>query len=115
MIHELEIIDSMALDKTDPSKLLLAVTDHLEWQQFEQQHLLLLQGKLNNYVNYILDEGYKEEYTEDIHCFEIIVYVKYKPGRKFDKLLQKFNKALKKQFPEVRIEITSRFMPEEAE
>ena len=53
MINELDKVDFMGLDEVDSSRLILAISDHLDWQ-FEKGHSLLLQEKLNNYVNYIL-------------------------------------------------------------
>jgi len=114
MINELEMIDSLALDEINNSKLLLAISDHLDWK-FEQEHLLLLQEKLNNYVNYILNEEYKALYEEKISCFQIIVFVKYHPIKKLEKLLYEFNKTLKAQFPEVQIEIKYQFIETEDE
>ena len=111
MINDIEIIDFLDLDETDKSKLVLMITDHLDWQ-FEREHLLLLQEKLNSYVNYILNEEYKDVYKEDIKSFLITVYVKYHPTKKFDKLLLQFNKALKK-LPEASIEINYQYVDTE--
>lgn len=114
MINELEMIDSLALSENDKSELLLAISDHLDWQ-FEREHLLLLQEKLNNYVNYILNEEYKDIYQEEIKSFQIIVFVKYQPRRKFVKLLTQFNKMLKKQIPDASIEINYQLVENEDE
>ncbi len=104
MINELEKVDFMDLDENNKSKLVLSISDHLDWQ-LEREHLYLLQEKLSNYINYILNEEYKNIYEEGISSFKIIVFVKYQPKKKFEKLLLQFNKKLKKQFSEVPIEI----------
>lgn len=108
MIHELDKVDFTGLDKVDSSKLILAVSDHLDWQ-FEKEHLLLLQEKLNNYINFILNEEYKDIYKENIHCFRILIFLQYPPRKKFEKLLSHFRKALAKQVPDVPIEIDYQF------
>lgn len=104
MINELDKVDYMVLDEVDKSKLILAISDHLDWQ-FEREHLLLLQEKLNNYINYILNEEYKDVYKEEINSFQIMIFVQYQPRKKFEKLLLQFGKALAKQVPDVQIEI----------
>lgn len=112
MINELDKIDYMVLDEIDSSKLILAITDHLDWQ-FVRGHLLLLQEKLNNYINYILNGEYKEIYKENIQRFQIMIYVQYQPHKKLEKLLSKFRKELAKQVPDVPIEIGYQFVADE--
>jgi len=117
MINELDKIDFMKLDEDDNSKLVLAITDHLEWGwSVKSMHLLMLQEKLNNYVNYILEELYKEQYEEEISSFQIIVFAAHQPPKKFHKLLAFFNEKIKKEIPEHQIEITYQFVePDEDE
>lgn len=112
MINELDKVDFMGLDEVDSSKLVLAVSDHLDWQ-FEKEHLLLLQEKLNNYVNFILNEEYKNTYKENIHRFRILIFLQYQPRKKFEKLLSHFRKALANQVPDVPIEIDYQFVANE--
>ncbi len=114
MINELDKVDFMGLDKVDQSKLILVITDHLDWQ-FVRGHLLLLQEKLNNYINYILNGDYKDTYRDNIHRFQIMIYVQYQPHKKLEKLLLKFRKELAKQVPDVPIEIDYQFVPDEDE
>jgi len=109
MINELGKIDSLAIDETDKSKLLLAVFDHLDWQ-CKKLHVLLLLEKLNSYVGYILDEGYKDIYQEDINSFQITVLAKHNPKRKLNKFLSLYNKSLKEKFPNTIIEVSCQLM-----
>lgn len=113
MINELDKVDFMVLDEIDKSKLILAITDHLEWRSIEREHLLLLQEKLNNYINYILDEGYKDTYKEKIDRFQIIIYMQHEPRRKLEKLLDQIRKLLAKQFPDAQIEISYQLVKDE--
>lgn len=107
MINELDIVDYLDMDENNESKLKLIITDHLEWSwRYQEQHLWLLQEKLNNYINYILNEDYKELYKNKIQSFEILIYEKYKPRKKFEKLLDFFNESIKQQCPKIKIEIT---------
>lgn len=104
MVNELDKVDYMALDEADPSRLILAISDHLDWR-FEKEHLLLLQEKLNNYINYILNQEYKDTYTGELSSFQIRIYLQCAPRKKLDKMLSKFRKALEKQVPDVPIAI----------
>lgn len=107
MINELDIVDYLDMDENNESKLKLIITDHLEWSwRYQEQHLWLLQEKLNNYINYILNEDYKKLYKNKIQSFEILIYEKYKPRKKFEKLLDFFNESIKQQCPKIKIEIT---------
>lgn len=112
MINEPDKVDYMVLDEADKSKLILAVSDHLDWQ-FEKEHLLLLQEKLNQYIYFILEERYKETYAEKIERFRITVFLQYQPGKKFEKLIAIFTKALAKRVPDVKIEITYQMVEDE--
>lgn len=112
MINELDKVDYMVLDEVDKSKLILSISDHLDWQ-FEREHLLLLQEKLNNYINYILNEEYKDTYKDKINSFLIMIFVQYQPRKKFEKLLLQFSKALAKQVPDIQIEISYRLVANE--
>jgi hypothetical protein len=51
-IEQPKIIDFVALDKGNESASLIIV-DHLVWDENEGEHLLLLQDKLNDYLQYI--------------------------------------------------------------
>ena len=51
-IEQSEVIDFVHLTKVS-GVIVLTVVDHLPWDQDEGEHLLLLQTKLNNYLEYI--------------------------------------------------------------
>lgn len=62
-ILDTKIIDMWGIPKWDLSKIVLCVSDHLEWGDKAEQgeHLQLLQDKLNAYIAFI-ESG--EIYTE---------------------------------------------------
>ncbi|AZE49567.1 hypothetical protein C4K04_3898 [Pseudomonas chlororaphis] len=62
-VTDAKIIDMWGIPKWDESKIVLAISDHLEWGDKTQQgeHLLLLQEKINTYIAFI-ESG--EIYTE---------------------------------------------------
>jgi len=54
MIYELEKIDLITIDKTKPLELCLGISDDVQWDHHVEEHLQLLQEKMNNYVTYII-------------------------------------------------------------
>ena len=58
-----KIIDMWGIPKWDKEKIVLGISDHLEWGDKAQQgeHLLVLQEKINTYIAFI-ESG--EIYTE---------------------------------------------------
>ncbi|WP_339521621.1 DUF6572 domain-containing protein [Pseudomonas sp. EL_65y_Pfl2_R96] len=62
-VTDAKIIDMWGIPKWDNSKIILGITDHLEWGEKAEQgeHLLVLQEKINTYIAFI-ESG--EIYTE---------------------------------------------------
>ena len=62
-VTDAKIIDMWGIPKWDNSKIILGITDHLEWGEKAEQgeHLLVLQEKINTYITFI-ESG--EIYTE---------------------------------------------------
>ena len=51
-VQETRKIDAVAMDKS-PTDVTLLISDHLDWIEDEGTHLLLLQDKLNAYLDFI--------------------------------------------------------------
>ncbi len=51
-VEHTKVIDSVAFAK-DGKEVILPIVDHLPWDQFEGEHLLLLQEKMNTYLAFI--------------------------------------------------------------
>jgi Family of unknown function (DUF6572) len=51
-IDQVDVIDHYAVDKVS-GDVLLVISDHLPWDEDEGEHLLLLQEKLNAYLQFI--------------------------------------------------------------
>lgn len=51
-IEQADIVDFVTIDPTS-GDVLLTISDHLGWDQEEEHHLVLLQGKLNAYLRFI--------------------------------------------------------------
>ena len=60
-VCETNVIDIMAQSKENSMELKLVITDHLDWEE-EQQHLLMLQEKINTYLGFIEAKEYMDTY-----------------------------------------------------
>ena len=88
-VMESNTIDAMGVNK-EKNELSLLLTDHLDWE-YEPEHLLFLQEKINAYISFVETKQYKETYPEnafdmfiiEIHfkhditegCFKFLDYV----------------------------------------
>lgn len=86
-------LDGMAISK-DGEKLILLITDHLDWIN-EYEHLVILQDKINAYINFLETEQYKEIYLDkqlELYCIEI--HFKYEPTPNCLKFIKRVNEQL---------------------
>ncbi|MDF2905374.1 MAG: hypothetical protein K0R34_695 [Herbinix sp.] len=72
-------IDGIAVNSNDDNRLMLLITDHLDWTK-EYDHLLLLQKKINAYISFLESEQYREIYPEK-QFFTYIIEIHFKYGR----------------------------------
>ena len=48
----------------DTNEVILTIVDHLAWDENEKEHLLLLQDKLNSYLQFVEDEELYKHYPQ---------------------------------------------------
>ncbi len=70
-VRQTQSIDAISVEE-DSGACVLTITDHLEWG--DDQHLFLLQEKLNSYLAFI-ESGEITEHVEDAQAREIRVDV----------------------------------------
>jgi hypothetical protein len=83
-VDNLKVIDFASVDKNGNS--ILTISDHLEWDE-NNEHLLILQNKINAYLSAIEGGNFYEDYP-DAKGRSIIINIvaKYEPnhnGRSF--------------------------------
>lgn len=78
-IDNSEVVDAVAYEN---EKLILQLYDHLEFtEDFEKNHMFMLQDKLNVYIWYVDSKQYKDTYEDkDFSSFEIQIKFKYQPS-----------------------------------
>ncbi len=82
------------MDNKDDRRLILLITDHLDWAE-EYEHLLQLQNKINAYIDFLESEQYKDTYPEiqfATYCIEI--HFRYEITLNCIKFLDTINKQL---------------------
>lgn len=100
MIYDIENIDLITTNKKNPTILYLGISDEIHWEHHIEEHLLLLQEKLNNYVTFILNKSYKESEkckgiaNRDFSSFEINIYFANTPNDKAISFLQSYQNIL---------------------
>jgi hypothetical protein len=72
-VEEIDKIDRLAFNRKN-GDVLLVISDHLDWDENEAEHLLLLQGKLNTYLEFVESGQLYAKYPRAIGK-KIIFYV----------------------------------------
>ena len=90
-ILEENVIDSASIEN---GILILTISDHLKW---DNEHLFLLQEKINSYIQYIESGQIFEDFGESSYeTIEIQLIYKYKPNENYRKFLCRLEGALLK-------------------
>lgn len=104
MIYELGKIDLMTTSKDNPTQLCLGITDEIQWEHHIEEHLLLLQEKLNNYVTFVLNKGYENAVqNKEFNDFIIKIYFACAPHEKAKSFLQNYQKVLENDGIQIQI------------
>lgn len=105
-IENVNIVDSIGTD-LESKKVILTISDHLEWANDE--HLLLLQEKLNTYIQFVESGELRESYPvyEKSFNVEFSLICKHKPTEKSIDVLKKFQSALAEMNIEFKYEVIS--------
>ena len=105
MIQEFNKVDLMFVDDTMPNTLCLGITDHYDWT-FPKEHLMVLQKKLNNYVTFIINDGYKAQMSsQSFSKFNIIICLKFQPDKIFLRFIKDYQAELRKNLADINIDI----------
>lgn len=82
-IDQLDKIDILVVDE-QKTEVMLVITDHLDWEEFEEgHHLELLQDKLNTYLHFV-EDGQLIRTRPDLKGASVVIRVdaKYPPATK---------------------------------
>lgn len=99
-VIETDKIDGMGKGKEN-IELILLITDHLDWEN-EQEHLMILQNKINSYLGFIESKQYVETYPND-NFENCVIEIHFKNG--MSENCFKFLDAVANQVEEFNIKI----------
>lgn len=99
-VIETDKIDGMGKGKEN-IELILLITDHLDWKN-EQEHLMILQDKINSYLGFIESKQYVETYPND-NFENCVIEIHFKNG--ISENCFKFLDVVAKQVEEFNIKI----------
>ncbi len=89
------IIDVIGTDQTT-GEVVLTISDHLEWDD-RNEHLLILQEKINRYIGFIETGELREKYPEaEGQPIRVDVVYKYPPGEDGDRFLRLASETFEK-------------------
>lgn len=92
-VLETNKVDGMAVDEKSKS-LVLLISDNLDWE-FEQEHLTILQEKINAYLMFLKDEQYKSTYpTHNFKMCIIEIHFKFRMSENCVLFISEINKQL---------------------
>lgn len=90
-VEDKNVIDIITIDKQ--GVLVLTISDHLEWND-ENEHLLLLQEKINSYLDFIengqLAERYPDKADKKIMIQVVFKYYPNKTAEEFLAIVKRF-------------------------
>lgn len=104
-IDNSEVIDGIAYEG---NKLILQIYDHLEFDdEIVQDHLFMLQDKLNAYIWFVDSKQYEETYPDaSLSVYEIQIKFKYQPSDFCIEYLNHVNNKLGSMNITVMFEVT---------
>lgn len=103
MIQEFNKVDFIFLDDNLPGTLCLSIFDHFDWS-FPKEHLTILQEKLNKYVTFIINDGYKAQMSsQSFSKFNIIICLKFQPDKIFLRFIKDYQAELRKNYANIDI------------
>jgi hypothetical protein len=106
-IVEGDKIDMVLTDKKK-THAILVIADHLDWQEDEGEHLVLLQHKINAYI-YFIESGQFEQSRPDLAGLPVIIQIaaKFPPSEEGMKLCRLFGKVVGEMGSSLELEVPS--------
>jgi hypothetical protein len=92
-VEQINIVDFIGVDKRT-GQAILTISDHLDWDS-NDEHLLILQNKINAYLNFIESGELIKNYPDAINRQAVIkVLAKYEPDTNGLKFLAEAKKII---------------------
>ena len=88
-IDQTDVVDFVSIDPVS-GRTFLTISDHLDWDENEGEHLLMLQEKLNAYLRFIengeMEEGFPQTRGRHVTIHISAKYPMSKEAKKFFRL-----------------------------
>jgi len=106
-VDQIGVVDFVSVDKTS-GEVLLTISDHFVWDENEGEHLLLLQDKLNAYLEYILGG---QLYTDFPHMRDKPIVINLVGAYPLSEQAQKFFELAKGRVEEYGFQLRFKLLP----
>lgn len=105
----MSVVESNKIDAMGKSKenreLIFLITDHLDWEN-EHEHLLILQNKINSYLEFIESKQYLETYSQDIfEGYVIEIHFQHEMSENCFKFLEVVANQVEELNIKIRVEV----------
>jgi HEPN domain-containing protein len=104
-VMETKTIDGMGKSK-EANELVLMISDHLDWE-YESEHLLFLQEKINAYLAFLESKQYVETYPDsEFDAYIIEIHFKHDMTESCFKFLDKVANMVEPLKIRIRVELS---------
>ena len=87
-IDQTNVVDFIGIER-DTGRVSLTISDHLDWEEDEGEHLLMLQEKLNSYLNFVENGELEESYPHTRGRSVVIkIFAKYPLSQEAEKFFR---------------------------
>jgi hypothetical protein len=106
-VDQTGVVDFVSVDKTS-GEVLLTISDHFVWDENEGEHLLLLQDKLNAYLDFIFGG---QLYTDFPNMRDKPVIISVVGAHPLSEQAQKFFELAKERIKEADVQLKFKIRP----
>lgn len=106
-VEDIKIVDFIGISKEDSHEVNLGITDHFGWDVSLDEHLYMLQEKINAYLGFIESGEIYQNFPPAAQATKkvIEVFFKYEPPSQANFFLTHVGKSLKELGIELKISV----------
>ncbi|AST68375.1 DUF6572 domain-containing protein [Kosakonia cowanii] len=106
-VEDLNTIDCIGIPIENPNEVNLGISDHLDWDASFDEHLFLLQEKLNTYLRFIESGEIYQSFPPATQTTKkvIEIFCKYQPSSQANPFLNHVTDCIKELGIELKIKV----------